>query len=254
MRLAQLARKIAVKPAEIADFLTANNIIIEVSSNAKVADEHVLMVFEHFAPEMLKSNALPEVNRVEVEEKIAELPAASIDSKGIIADEDESTESAKEKEPSSPNEVIKPPKVELPGLKVVGKIDLPEPRKKKEETPEPETGEDAVQPEPAKPVRERREDRRKVLPNNHDRWPRKNPLALQREREEREALRRKLEKKKKEKELRTQRYLKKVAEKAAQPKPSRKNKKQEEEYEVYTEAKQPPKSLLGRLVRWFVSE
>ncbi len=254
MRLAQLARKIAVKPAEIVEFLAVNHVEIEVSSNAKVSDEYVGMVLKHFAPELLKREEAQSTERIDDDAEVTELPAAPIDSE-VISDEVELTESSYEPAPSSSNEIIKPPKVELPGLKVVGKIDLPELRKKKDETPEREADGDAADPGPAKSqVRERREDRRKGFFNNENRRPRKNPLALQREREEREALRRKLEAKKKEKELRTQRYLKKVSDKAAQPKPSRKSKKQEEEYEVYNEAKQPPKSLLGKLVRWFVSE
>ena len=52
MRLAQLARKISKKPAEIVDFLASQGIQIEASSNAKVTDEHASMVLLEFAKDL----------------------------------------------------------------------------------------------------------------------------------------------------------------------------------------------------------
>lgn len=270
MRLAQLARKIVVKPADIVSFLASQNIQIEDSSNAKVADEYERLVLKHFAPELLATQ--PEIEEIVQPAPAVDEPVETpVDQMEIAATTEETPAVEEIKEEDKP-EVIKPPKVELPGLKVVGKIELPEPKKK---IPEPEAevsteatpleGEQPAVPtegeQPAKPVantREQQRDRRR--PHRQDRRqrdeqrPRKNPIALQREREEREALRRKLEEQKKQKELRTQRYLKKVEGKITPSRPSKKSKKKlEEEYEVYTEKPQP-KSFFGRIMNWFVSE
>ncbi|MEZ4973852.1 MAG: hypothetical protein R2820_11120 [Cyclobacteriaceae bacterium] len=268
MRLAQLARKIAVKPADIVAFLASRDIIIEDNSNAKVADEYEQIVLQHFAPDLLISETeTPEAGAEDqpvIEESI-EIPQVEIEE---VENRVEAMEPVETKEEDKP-EVIKPPKVELPGLKVVGKIDLPEPKKKTPETPvetteeqpkaEGEQASDEAGSLPS-PDRESRGPRDRRRPQRNDRRqrteykPRKNPIALQREREEREALRKKLEDQQKQKELRTQRYLKKVEGRTTPQRTSKKSKKKhEEEYEVFTE-KQRPKSFFGRIMNWFVSE
>lgn len=269
MRLAQLARKIAVKPADIVSFLASQNIQIDEGSNAKVADEYERLVLQHFAPELLASQPEAEINveSLQPAEEQVEIPNDNVEAVDTEVVTPEPEEVKEEEKP----DVIKPPKVELPGLKVVGKIDLPEPKKK---TPEPETqvsaeatpleGDQPVAPpdgdQPTKPVGDTRAQQRDRRRPHHDRRqrdeqrPRKNPIALQREREEREALRKKMEDQKIQKELRTQRYLKKVEGKTPAQRPSKKaKKKHEDEYEVYTEKPQP-KSLFGRIMNWFVSE
>ncbi|MGE0587176.1 MAG: hypothetical protein AB7O48_01275 [Cyclobacteriaceae bacterium] len=269
MRLAQLARKIAVKPTDIVSFLASRNIIIEENSNAKVADEYERLVLQHFAPELLISEPQSLEAPVEVSQ-LAEEPI-EIKSEEVeeITDSVESPDREETKEEEKP-EVIKPPKVELPGLKVVGKIELPEPKKKVQDTPaeasteeQPKAeGEQVATQEGSQPAapredrgpRDRRRPHRQDRRNRDDQRPRKNPIALQREREEREALRKKLEDQQKEKELRTQRYLKKVEGRTPPQRSTKKaKKKHEDEYEVYAE-KQQPKSILGRIMNWFVSE
>ena len=234
MRLAQLARRISVKPSEILEFLASKNIEIENSSNAKVNDDHVDLVLEQFAPEILKNEREatggPNAESATIE---PEIELDTIDEDQVIhARQLAEPEQLEEIQP----EVIKPIKVELPGLKVVGKIDLPEPKKKEEPAENIDDEGEAkdeisvtVQPE----GRPRRDNQRKSKPlHDQDRRPRKNPIALRREREEREALSKKLEAKEKEKELRTQRYLKKVSAKIAPPKPV-KRANHEDEYEVF---------------------
>lgn len=256
MRLAQLARKISVKPSEITEFLATRDIQLENSSNAKVMDEHVALVLTHFAPEMMHKDdvALPEAliseqetsSGVDAEEFSQKVEEAETTNDVVTPDDAVETP-----------EVIKPVKVELPGLKVVGKIDLPEPKKKEEkladdsdsQVKKEEGGAEAAQPDPRSSG-----NRRVARPRReHDRRPRKNPIALQREREEREALRRKLAQQEKDKELRTKRYLKKVKAKTSPPKPIKKM-SNDEEYETYSEATTKPKSFIGKIINWFVSE
>lgn len=253
MRLAQLARKIAVKPSEIVTFLATHSVTIEDSSNAKITEDHVHLILKHFVPEELieeakaaeEGQAPPQHQALEQpEESKVEMPSAVLASTETIEAEGENT-------PSS--EVIKPIKVELPGLKVVGKIDLPEPKKKEEGKG------DAVEVENLPPVAVPRrpsnpENRRSVRQStDQNQRPRKNPIALQREREEKEALRKRQEEERIQKELRTKRYLKKVSTKITPPKPL-KRKGHEEEYEVFQEEPAKPKTFLGRILKWFVSE
>jgi len=249
MRLAQLARKIAVKPAEIVTFLQNQNSPVEDSSNAKITDSQVELVLKHFAPEQL-DGLQPEVSppiEIQEKEKTVEIPEIEIETQPRVTPQEDAAP-LDNVEP----EVIKPPKVELPGLKVVGKIELPEPKKKENEKlegTEGESAEEAIEPRRAP----RPENRKKIRTSDQERRPRKNPIALQREREEREALRRRQEEKKKEKELRTQRYLKKVS-KVTQPIKPVKMRKHEDEYEVFVEEKAKPKSLVGKIIGWFVSD
>jgi hypothetical protein len=54
MRLGQLARKLALRPSQIVDFLAARQIYLEEGSNAKLKDESVENIVRHFAPEKLQ--------------------------------------------------------------------------------------------------------------------------------------------------------------------------------------------------------
>jgi hypothetical protein len=249
MRLAQLARKIAVKPTEIAAFLANKNSPIEDSSNAKVSDDQVMLVLTQFAPQLLNVPESTEETPVAEDLKIEPIKGLEIN----VADEEVKAVGEPTGESEITIEVIKAPKVELPGLKVVGKIDLPEPKKKEEEITRPEI-ENQIQPT-VHTQRPERDATRKNLRSirEQDRRPRKNPVALKREREEREALRRREEEEKKEKEMRTQRYLKKVKTKTPPPKAVKRN-KHEDDYEVYVSEEPKPKSLMGKILGWFVSE
>lgn len=258
MRLAQLARKISVKPSEITQFLAAHHIHLENSSNTKVLDEQVELVLTHFAPEMMAQDdaalsAQPssqETRTVEIDVKDFSQKVEEVETTDVVLTPDEAIET---------HEVIKPAKVELPGLKVVGKIDLPEPKKKEEKLPEDSDGkiekeEDSPEAGRSTARSSRSGNGRVARPNReYDRRPRKNPIALQREREEREALRRKREQQEKEKELRTKRYLKKVSAKGSSSKPI-KRMRNENEYETYSEEVAKPKSFIGKILNWFVSE
>ncbi|MEZ4947158.1 MAG: hypothetical protein R2804_16590 [Cyclobacteriaceae bacterium] len=249
MRLAQLARKIGVKPSEIATFLANKNLPIEDSSNAKVADDQLEIVLLEYAPSMLPSLEVGEPQEMAEEKTEPTSVAERLDVPEDIglAETDEPSEIIIEENDETTKEVIKPVLVELPGLKVVGKIDLPEPKKKEEE----ENLKDNEEKLPIKETIER--PRRRNVSRENERRPRKNSVVLQREREAREALKRKQEEKEREKELRTQRYLKKVKNYTPPPQPI-KRKKHEEEYEVYTEEPEKPKSLIGKILNWFVSE
>lgn len=254
MRLAQLARRIAVKPSDIVEFLADNNIQIESTSNAKVNDSYVDLVIKHFSPEHLSPEETIADGQTQGEIDTEQEQVAG----GIEVTEKKIEVVDPEEDVEAIPEVIRPAKVELPGLKVIGKIDLPE-IKLKDENPEPtDSGKDqtleALASEELPRRKARPENRRKVQTSReNNRIPQKNPIALQREREEREALHRRQKEKEREKKLRTHRYLKKVSAKETAPKPVKQN-KYEDEYEVYDEAEVKPKSVIERILNWFVSK
>lgn len=246
MRLAQLARKLEVRSAEIVEILAQANLPIDNHSNSKLTNEQLDIALRYFGKSADKEVML--VERVEDElEVTTETPEPGPEpEKTPEPERHEQAESALQ----SDREVIKPVKVALQGLKVVGKIDLPEPKKK------PSTEENAAQDQPTDAEIKKRDGGRTTKRNSarqpYTNKPRKNPIALEREREEREALRKKLEQQKKEKEIRTQNYFKKL-QGASPPKKSSRKKKSAEQFETldnFASRPEPPKTLLGKIWRW----
>lgn len=243
MRLGQLARKLALRPSQLVDFLSTKQIYLEEGSNARLEDAHVSTLVNYFAPERLNEilkisieEAAPLVESptvvevVEVKELIEQTPAPEL---AVNAEAEKI-------------EVIKALKVELTGLKVLGKIDLPEPKKKEATELNKPEGEQATEEK----VRPRTSIKRSNT-NSGDRQPSekpwKNPIALQREREAHEADEKRREALEREKEKRRQHYLGKV--KTGQPtKATRLYDEQTEEAPVIKTA--PPKSLWGKFMNW----
>jgi hypothetical protein len=135
-------------------------------------------------------------------------------------------------------ELIKAPKIELSGLKVLGKIEIPEKKKTAttQEQSEPTLNDTTF-------ITERKKNPRKEFTPR----PQKNPVALQREREEREAERKRKEKLQLEKEKKTYNYLSRVKAQAP-PKKSKYVKESVEEQIVVPE--KIPTSFWGKFLRW----
>jgi hypothetical protein len=266
MRLGQLARKLALPPSEITEFLTSQQIAIADGANARLDENQVSIVLQRFAPgllaDQLQQEATEDVPPV-AEEPIAETgvivaetvsvavteiaePAPDVDETG--ADEAEKGEQR--------SEVIKAPKVALSGLKVLGKIELPEKKKKAEDTPpiaaETQDASEVPPESPKKPEREqRRPDPRRRDRDQRDQRPKKNPIALAREREAREAEEKRKEELRLEKERRTQNYMKRVQAKA----PTKAARLNREDVIDMSEVdlRPAPKTWLGKFWRWFRS-
>lgn len=207
-----MARRLGISPSDIVGFLGAQDI----DTNSRLDQETVTKVIGHFAPEKLE---LP-IEEPEVEETPAPPVAA-----------EQSSEQAAEE---TPVEVIRVSKVELQGLKVLGKIDLPEPRKKAEPTP----AEQQPEQQTRKEFQKRREQRD---------W--KNPLEAKRQQEARDKERKKKEQAEKQKEKRTSHYYSKV--KSVPTKAVRRFEEQTVVEDV--EVKEPPKGIFGRFLRWLRS-
>ena len=237
MRLGQLARKLELRPAEIVEFLATKNILIDDDANSKVDENYVALVFRQFAPDKEVEN-IPD----------ADIPTVSVQD-DLHSDEKTPDEvvapevTPANEEPPERNEVIKAAKVELSGLKVLGKIDLPEPKKKQTDTLEENS-------EPETLPREFKGEKRN---QNYKKTQRsaKNPIALQREREALEEQKKREEESQLKKEKRTQNYLKKV--KAHQPTKAAKLHREEAEEMSAAELAEPPKTLWGKFVRWLTT-
>ena len=207
MRISQLARSLGIPPSDIVEFLGNQN----VDANSRLEKDVVEKVMNHFAPGKV------------------EIPIEETD-----VDENPGPPTAEEQPTmETPVEVIRVSKVELQGLKVLGKIDLPAPKKKAEPTPgeEPER-------QPRKEFQKRREQRE---------W--KNPLEAKRQQESHDRERKQKEQAARQKEKRTNHYYNKV--KSVPTKAVRRFEEQTIVEEI--EATAPPKGLFGRFLRWLRS-
>ena len=165
MRLGQLARKVNVKPAQIVSFLKKeHNITVDDNLNSKIEDDSLALVLENFklenknASTKVKEAIVTETREEEVIETIAPMIEA-VSKEEIVVELVEFDEKEKLKEAVTTENIstvptpivepraeekliaidedgeeielnvvdgiIKAPKKELDGFKVVGKIDLP---------------------------------------------------------------------------------------------------------------------------------
>lgn len=157
MRLGQISRKLNVKPNDIRDFIESEfNVSIDLDLNFKLEDNQIAALNEKFksiepivtATEKNESSYTVD-NAVQVEKENDEaqivdeiepvVVEVETETSGVIqnverAEDDDRIESEKtnlvdpfEPLPVNPDaELIKAPKIKLEGLKVVGKIELPE--------------------------------------------------------------------------------------------------------------------------------
>lgn len=234
MRLGQLARKLSVRPSQIVDLLAKDQQFLEDGSNTKLSDDLVKQIVLHFAP-----NRLTEIMLVQTQEAEPELPQQPETVINEVAEQQPEIVSEIKSEVED-TETIRAPKVELAGLKVLGKIELPAPRKKEE----PKEESDQVQ---QKPKREHKDKRRKPIERTEKPW--RNPIALQREKEEREKEERKKQLLEEQKERKRLNYLNKIKNNAPVKAARIYDEPVEEEITPQTTAK-PPRTWLGKFLRW----
>jgi hypothetical protein len=254
MRLGQLARKLSLRPAQIIEFLAQQNIQIEDNSNTRMEDSHVVLVVQRFAPESLVE-IVEEFEEADEVEAIEE--AAPPENSQPFVDEPVPQVESEETKLVEEVEVIRVPKIELTGLKVLGRIELPEPKKKE---PAPDQIDIVSMPssDEESPVQQNQKVHKPKAKRTHakrertkrDEW--NNPLAQQREREAREAEERKRMEIEREKEKRKKYYQEKVKA-ATQPKRIKTVKDESEIKAKPTKATQPT-TLLGKVWKWLRHE
>lgn len=252
MRLGQLARRLSLRPAQIVDFLANKNIQIDLSSNTRLDEDHVSIIVQHYAPESL---ATIESEPDEVEETV---PVMAV-TKPVVNQEVVQQSVSEEPQTAEEIEVIRVQKIELSGLKVLGKIELPEPKKKElvgEQNPE-EVVEGLAEERPAieQPVKARNLNRK---PTHQSRersqqqrsW--KNPQELQREREARVAEEKKRRAIELERDRRKKHYEEKVKS-APQPKRVKPPNAQPEVKKKPIDTRPVPKTWFGKFLRWWTT-
>lgn len=255
MRLGQLSRKLSITPSAIVAFLQSKGVVVEDNANSRLGDEESKLILAHFAPGMElnepSKDEVPEISVIESKdvtepEKAPALPeqveeeAVSSITPPLVEEVSEVMES----------EVIKAPKIELQGLKVIGKIELPSSRKKESPPQDGVAGStEEVVPRRDKQSKPDRRPAQNDIQRSSARQ-RKNPIALQREREQREAEERKKAELMREKENRTQFYLQKVK---SSPPARKVNLVDEPLSQLQDEAPDEPKTLWGKFVKWLTS-
>ncbi|HET8860299.1 hypothetical protein [Marivirga sp.] len=273
MRLAQAARKLSITTEDIIDFLEIRGIIVEKDSNTKLEEKAVQMLWKYFEVEeenkaelqvfkeedetsALKEEAKEKEN---IEKPVDDLQD-KIEESTVEEEEDKSNQIEAEKERESDKKsfktvdelledggndvghdfVIKAPKVELKGLNVVGKIELPEPKPKNESSKkkdEESKSKKSIQRPSSRKTIERRQQRE--LSPTEIRKREKQKEARKREQAEKE-------KKQKREKFYKEKILKpKQIEQKAKPK-----KKKSTPIEPEIEQRPKPKTVLGKFWRW----
>jgi hypothetical protein len=300
MRLGQLARKLAISPTDIIKFLESNSIPALEGSNTRLTDDHSRLILQKFdptgtitltepsdeaEPTPVAELAVAKAEQIQVVAPVAEpepvaAEAEPINQASVDMPTSEST-SVQTEEATGLPDVIKAQKVALAGLKVLGKIELPGPKKKEPSPEDTTTPEDTAgttesiptegtvpTPQPQQERRPRRErdgresDRRdgrdsegegrrsrRGDDNRRNDKPRKNTIAAQREREAQEAQLKREAQAKAEKERRTQHYQNRV--KSVPTRPARLLREQTEEF--IDDQVPTPTTWLGKFWKWFRS-
>jgi len=217
MRLGQAARTFETTTDELVNLLAEQFREVNNHPNIKLTDEEVNFFESHFRSEQVDQEILlAEIDLTHDEESTDDLERKSEETKPK-QDEPHFVESIRPQvfslekdfdEKTKELEQFKAEKPELEGLKVVGKIDLPEPVKK----------------EPKVQKKDEKEAARKKKNQRSMRKPKRNQAAEQRKKEERIAKRKKIEAEKKAKRLKKRHYEQNVKAKL-QASPKKKKKK-----------------------------
>lgn len=244
MRLGQLSRKLDVDSEAIVKLIEKNFREVNNHPNIKITEEELEFVTNHFAPakpkveepKELETAPIAEVESTPSEEIVREQTTpekpAFVESlrPKVITLEEEFNEKKKELE------TFKAEKPELEGLKVVGKIDLPEPKPKAPKEPKEEKTPNGTQTINERGVKQRNYKKGNRQNNN------RNPVEAARKRAENQTKREKEAHLKKLKEQKKKHYEETVKAKIAD-KPKKKKKKKFVEQQAVQSTQQSSKHL-----------
>jgi hypothetical protein len=243
MRLGQLSRKLGISTSEIIGFLASKNVAIGEDSNTKIEDDHTNWVIQKYAPELLEipTANIPEEKPQPVEVVETPTPKAPEQVGTIVIPSEQPITDNEQPSIDQLPEVIKAPKIELSGLKVLGKIEILE-KKKKDVSPEGNESPSAETESKARP------DRKSFSPRKEfDDRPRKNPVTVQREKEEREAERKRKEAMLIAKERKAHHYQSKIKVQSTSKKMRVINEAVEE---INEKVEEKPTTLWGKFKKW----
>lgn len=248
MRLGQLARQLEVPAQHIIEFLKGEGISISEHPNSKFPEEYEKKVLQHFGASISEEVAPePEVPAMEVEEQ----PEKAIEEDPPITKAEpvvgaEPTPIIEEAAAPEEPEVIKAPKIELPGLKVVGKIELPQPKQKVEVASELVAESSPVAPDPK--GRKGKFEKNRLTPEERE-AKRQKLRAEKKKQEEWEAHKKKLKEERERKKAKARFYEERVKQKSTQA-PAKKPKNKKVSPVEETDSRPKPKTLLGKIWRW----
>ncbi len=176
----------------------------------------------------------------EEEKKIEDIPVATVDE--ILADESETL--------AKKVALIKAPKVELQGLKVLGKIELPQPKTKEQSTEEEEV-KGAKKEKPEKTGKGKFANRKPLSPEQREK-KRQELREKNRKKQEWEAHKQKLRESRQKKAAREEFYKKQVLANVAVDSDVKPVKKKTKKKQSAPKApkKPAPKTVLGKFWRW----
>jgi hypothetical protein len=281
MRLGQLSRKINAKTSEIISFIEKDfNDTIEDHPNTKVPDIYIARIEQFFLlqqseiieevkdstspkdkqdelqTDVLKEHEALESPEESVTEQIIEAPnQAHNDQNTLNEDEAGDDEADDENHLIIEDGVIKAPKPKFEGVKVVGKIDLPEP--KETEPKETEAVDEENQDASTDNISTAQTKRRKNKPKNRNdkrKGTNRKPVVSfeeQKKKEQEAYIKQQELKKKKEKEHKRKNYESMMKEKKQTKKSvSKKNSKKKNKSVTSTEQKKQPTTIFGKFLRW----
>lgn len=277
MRLGQLARQLEITPGEIVNYFTQQGIEINPHPNSKLDETLEQEVLKHFQLQNEASVAIPEPpENQEVAAEIQpamlltvelqstspatteELPDTAVEMEmgehpesedvSIAYAEEPEAERAESRDAPDEPEVIKAPKIALRGLKVVGKIELPEEPRKKPAAEREESEQDAPKnpkENHSRVIRHHRNNGRKKLTEEE-----RETIRLKNKQEKAKRLQREAEKQKRleEQRLKAQKTAH-YQEKIARTKQASKKKKKSQPA-AFSDPRPQPKTILGRFWCW----
>jgi len=246
MRLGQLARKYGVSPQKIISFIKeVEPDSDQLGENSKLSDQLKDMLANRFdnsqpteeQPEIVDQ---PDIEIASIESTIKDAPKKP----DVVIETDKLLELLESEE--APNELekitlIKAPKKELEGLKIKGKIELPEPKEKSKSTEnedDPSTNlKTTVKPRKGRLSDEEREKRRVEA--------RERKLKYM----AREKKRRQKEEEKQRKAVNRAHYQQKMQQRQA----SKLKKSKTKPIPQMVESPNPPQTVLGKLWKWLTT-
>jgi len=163
MRLSQLARQLEISPSELIIFFEKNTIDRYTSHNNKIKEEDVDLAFRYYKSKVVQNEkeAAPiDGNKIISAQDVEDSNFQPAELDDEVKPEKINEESEDQKDNNDHVELIRMPKIKLKGVKVVGKIDLPDTSIKTTDKQDPEQKPTSEITELSKPAKKKHFERR----------------------------------------------------------------------------------------------
>lgn len=174
MRLSQVAKILKVATTTIVDHLSAEGFTVESSPNTKIAGEQIRVLAEEFDSDELRAILKPAEESIEKEVTPPSSTSSDEDVVRYFRDEPKSEPARTESEKPAPEKEAPKLETRLPGVKVVGKVELDEKGNViRPKAPEPPTVEST--PEPV--VESKSKEEEEIVSSTPEQTPVEEPVA-----------------------------------------------------------------------------